>query len=271
MDPWVRKNPWGRKWQLTPLLLPVKSSGQRSLLGCSPWGHRVGHDWVTAQVPTIPGSYAMLSFTALDLSRHIHSWSPFPLWPGWCALSGALSSFPPLFSSSTLDTFQPGVAHLSVSIFFFFATVYSSWGSHGKYTWVVCHSLLWWITFCQNSPLWPACLWWPCMAWLIASLSYTSPFATRQWIMEGHHLLPYTKVQTNSYGDRKSSASPVLQSPTLQTKCTKWNFQKAPYILSSASTSIFCPFCSGKPSSATDHTHFSPSISSLFYYLLSLK
>ena len=31
--------------------------------------------------------------------------------------------------------------------------------------------------FCQNSPLWPDHLAWPCMAWLMASLSYTSPFA----------------------------------------------------------------------------------------------
>ena len=46
----------------------------------------------------------------------------------------------------------------------------------------VCHSLLQWTTFCQNSPLWPVRLGWPCMAWLVASLSYASPFAmTRQW------------------------------------------------------------------------------------------
>ena len=45
----------------------------------------------------------------------------------------------------------------------------------------VCHSLLQWTTFCQNSPLWPVRLGWPCMAWLVASLSYASPFAmTRQ-------------------------------------------------------------------------------------------
>ena len=30
-DPWVRKIPWRRKWQLTPVLLPGKSHGQRSL------------------------------------------------------------------------------------------------------------------------------------------------------------------------------------------------------------------------------------------------
>ena len=30
-DPWVRKNPWRRKWQHIPVFLPGKSHGQRSL------------------------------------------------------------------------------------------------------------------------------------------------------------------------------------------------------------------------------------------------
>ena len=38
LDPWVRKIPWGRKWQSTPVFLPGKSHGQRSLAGCRPWG-----------------------------------------------------------------------------------------------------------------------------------------------------------------------------------------------------------------------------------------
>ena len=29
------------------MFLPGKFHGQRSLVGCSPWGHRVGQDWVT--------------------------------------------------------------------------------------------------------------------------------------------------------------------------------------------------------------------------------
>ena len=29
---------WRRKWQPTPVLLPGESHGQRSLVGCSPWG-----------------------------------------------------------------------------------------------------------------------------------------------------------------------------------------------------------------------------------------
>ena len=39
-DPWVRKFPWRRKWQPTPVFLPGESHGQRSLVGCSPWGRK---------------------------------------------------------------------------------------------------------------------------------------------------------------------------------------------------------------------------------------
>ena len=37
-DSWVRKMPWRRKWQPTPVFLPGKSHGQRNLAGYSPWG-----------------------------------------------------------------------------------------------------------------------------------------------------------------------------------------------------------------------------------------
>ena len=39
-DPWVGKILWRRKWQPTPVLLPGKSHGQRSLVGYSPWGRK---------------------------------------------------------------------------------------------------------------------------------------------------------------------------------------------------------------------------------------
>ena len=39
-DPWVRKIPWRRKWHPTPVLLPGKFHGWRSLVGYSPWGHK---------------------------------------------------------------------------------------------------------------------------------------------------------------------------------------------------------------------------------------
>ena len=34
------KIPWRRKWQPTPVFLPQKSHGQRSLVGYSRWGHK---------------------------------------------------------------------------------------------------------------------------------------------------------------------------------------------------------------------------------------
>ena len=39
-DPWIRKIPWRRKWQPTPVFLPGEFHGQRSLVGFSPWGHK---------------------------------------------------------------------------------------------------------------------------------------------------------------------------------------------------------------------------------------
>ena len=40
MFPWVRKIPWRRKWQPTPVFLPGESHGQRGLAGCRPWAHQ---------------------------------------------------------------------------------------------------------------------------------------------------------------------------------------------------------------------------------------
>ena len=50
-NPWVRKIPWSRKQQPTPVLLPEKFHGQRSLVGCilrrGAGSQRVRHDWAT--------------------------------------------------------------------------------------------------------------------------------------------------------------------------------------------------------------------------------
>ena len=37
---WVRKIPWRRKWQPTPVLLPGKFHGWRNLVDYSPWGRK---------------------------------------------------------------------------------------------------------------------------------------------------------------------------------------------------------------------------------------
>ena len=44
--------PWSRKWQPIPVFLSGKFHGQRSLVGYSPWGHRVGYNWVTDHTHT---------------------------------------------------------------------------------------------------------------------------------------------------------------------------------------------------------------------------
>ena len=44
-DPWVRKIPWRRAWQPTPVFLSRESHGQRSLVGYSVWGcKKVRHE-----------------------------------------------------------------------------------------------------------------------------------------------------------------------------------------------------------------------------------
>jgi len=56
---------WRRQWQPTPVLLPGKSHGQRSLVGCCLWGRIVRHDWVT--------SLSLFTFHALEKEMATHS------------------------------------------------------------------------------------------------------------------------------------------------------------------------------------------------------
>ena len=58
--------------------------------------------------PNIPGSYAILFFTASDftsITSHTPNWVLFSLWLHLFIVSGAIS---PLFSRSILGTYQPG-------------------------------------------------------------------------------------------------------------------------------------------------------------------
>ena len=50
--PWVRKIPWNRKWQTTPVFFPGEFHGQRSQAGYSPWGHKESDmiEWLTYTV-----------------------------------------------------------------------------------------------------------------------------------------------------------------------------------------------------------------------------
>ena len=89
---------WRRKWQPTPVFLPGESQGQRSLVGCCPWGRTesymtevtqqqqqleedIAESWVVCEAC---GSWGKLAF---QRTQDFHSeghhcstwWSPFSL------------------------------------------------------------------------------------------------------------------------------------------------------------------------------------------------
>ena len=89
---------------------------------------------------------------------------------GYCFYFGSASLFLWICFSSLLQYHNVqmtwGVHH---SVSYLFAFSYYSWCSQGKSAEVVCHSLIQWATFCQNSPPWLIHLGWPYMAWLVVS------------------------------------------------------------------------------------------------------
>ena len=50
-----REVPWRRKWQVTPVLLPGKSHGQRSLVGYSLWGRKESDTTEQSSPPYVYG------------------------------------------------------------------------------------------------------------------------------------------------------------------------------------------------------------------------
>ena len=111
-------------------------------------------------------------FTALDftsITSHIDSWVLFLLLPHLFILSGVVSSVaywaPTALGSSSFHV-------ISFCLFILLM------GFSRQDIEVVCHSLLQWTTFCQNSPPLPVHLGLPYMAWPIVSVS-----STRFWSM----------------------------------------------------------------------------------------
>ena len=62
---------WRRKWQPSPVFLPGKSHGQRSLAGCSPWDHKE-------------------SDTTERLTTQLYLWSGYATY--WCATANLFSA-----------------------------------------------------------------------------------------------------------------------------------------------------------------------------------
>ena len=122
-DGWIASlTRWTWTWASSGSWWWTGKSGMLQSMG----SQRVGHDWATelnwTDGPNILGSYAVLFFTTLDftfITRQIHSWASFPLWLSFFIPFGAIC---PLFSSSILDTYQPGGFIFQCHIFLTFHT-----------------------------------------------------------------------------------------------------------------------------------------------------
>ena len=64
-DPWAGKIHWSREWLTTPVFLPGKSHGQRSLVSCSPRGHKES-DWACTCAPLPAEKCRPTCFSCLD-------------------------------------------------------------------------------------------------------------------------------------------------------------------------------------------------------------
>ena len=71
-DPWVRKIPWRRKWQPTPVFLPGEFHEQRSLACYSPWDSK--------ESDTIVWLTFTFHFFSTDATNQSHSSNLQPSW-----------------------------------------------------------------------------------------------------------------------------------------------------------------------------------------------
>ena len=99
---------WRRQWHPTPVLLPGKSHGRRSLVGCSPWGREDTTEWLHFHFSLSrigEGNGTPLQCSRLENPRDRGAW--------WAAVSGVAQSRTRLkrlrssSSSSTLALLPP--------------------------------------------------------------------------------------------------------------------------------------------------------------------
>ena len=101
-DPWVGKIPWRRKWQPTPVLLPGKFHGRRSLVGYSPWGHKESDTTerlhFTSYIYSREGNGNRLQHSCLENSMDRGTW--------WATVHGVTESWTRLSDWITNNTGQ---------------------------------------------------------------------------------------------------------------------------------------------------------------------
>ena len=129
--------------------------------------------WSTSNLPWFMNWTFQVPIQYCSLQHWTLLPSPVTSTTGCCFCFGSVSSFfLELFLHwSPVAYWAPtdlGSSSFSVLSFHFFILFM---GFSRQEYWSVCHSLLQWTTFCQNSPPWPVHLEWPYRAWLIVSLS----------------------------------------------------------------------------------------------------
>ena len=67
-----REDPLEQEVATTPVFLPEKSHGQRSLVGYSPWNCRVGHDWAHTQELGLFTTVCSIERTRKDILKCSH-------------------------------------------------------------------------------------------------------------------------------------------------------------------------------------------------------
>ena len=116
---------WRRKWRPTPVFLPGKSHGQRSLVGYSPWGHKESDasEWLHFHFSfscTGEGNGDPLQCSCLENPRDGGAW--------WAAVSGVAQSQTRLKRLSSSSSSSRGLEYtipklslwLKTYLFFFF-------------------------------------------------------------------------------------------------------------------------------------------------------
>ena len=124
---------WRRQWHPTPVLLPGKSHGQRSLVGCSPWGR--GESDTTERLHfhfslscVGEGNGNPLQFSCLENPRDGGAW--------WAAVYGVAQSrtrLNRLSSSSSSSNVINGIWKLRNSYIFFFTEEDKNTFTHGSH------------------------------------------------------------------------------------------------------------------------------------------
>ena len=113
---------WRRQWHPTPVLLPGKSHGRRSLVGCSPWGRkesdtteRLHFHFLLSCIGEVNGN--LLQCSCLENPRDGEAW--------WAVISGVAQSRTRLKWLSSSNTYLI----YSIALYYSISKVHTSLSS----------------------------------------------------------------------------------------------------------------------------------------------